>query len=426
MRTLALALSLLLAGTDAARAFCGFYVARADAHLFNRSSKVVLAHDGGRSVVTMVSDIEGDLGDFAVVIPVPTLIERDQIRVVEPAVVDHLDAYTAPRLVEYYDEDPCAPRPMPVPMATTAVGGAKTAMRPRGADALGVKVEATYAVGEYDIVILSATDSGGLLTWLNQNGYKVPREADAVVGSYLRQNMHFFLAKVNLERQGEMGHSFLRPIQLVYDSPKFMLPIRLGTINANGPQDMVVLALSRRGRIETTNYRTVKLPSGDDVPLYVKDDFGDFYKAMFSRRVAAENGNAVFLEYAWDMAWCDPCAAEPMSAGDLTQLGAAWLAGQPAAAPAQDGFVTRLHVRYDSAHFPEDLMLQETADRSNFQARYVLRHPYTGPIRCEAGAAYGQRLQHDFAHQAATLANLTGWDIGQIRQRMNETGQALH
>jgi hypothetical protein len=427
MRILALALAILIGFTDGVRAFCGFYVARADASLFNRSSKVVLAHSSERTVITMASDVQGDPKEFAIVIPVPTVIEKEQIRVVEPAAIDHLDAYTAPRLVEYFDEDPCAPRPVPMPSSSwlrrsdTVAAGAP---RER-AEALGVKIEATYAVGEYDIVILSALDSGGLLTWLNENGYKVPPAANAVVGSYLRQNMHFFLAKVNLERQGAMGFSFLRPIQVAYQSAKFMLPIRLGTINASGPQDMIVLALSPRGRVETTNYRTVRLPSGDEIPLYVKASFGDFYRAMFEHQVSAENGRAVFLEYAWDMSWCDPCAADPLSAEELNKLGAFWLAGSPSGAPGQTAFVTRLHVRYDRAHFPEDLMLQETSDRANFQGRYVLRHPFAGAARCEAGAEYRRQLVRNFAQQAQALARLTGWDIADIRQRMAETGQAL-
>ena len=425
MRILALGLAVLLGFTETARAFCGFYVARADSALFNRSSKVVLAHSGERNVVTMASDVEGDPKEFAIVIPVPTVIKREQIRVVEPAAVDHLDAYTAPRLVEYYDRDPCTPVPQ---MSAAPMGLARAMPAPAPAqlraDSLGVKIEATYAVGEYDIVILSAADSGGLLTWLNGNGYKVPLAANAVVGSYLKQNMHFFLAKVNLERRGAMGYSFLRPIQIAYDSPKFMLPIRLGTINANGAQDMIVLALSPRGRIETTNYRTVKLPSGDEVPLYVKSAFADFYRAMFERQVAAENNSAVFLEYAWDMAWCDPCAADPLSADEMAKLGAFWLDGTGSAAQGQNAFVTRLHVRYDREHFPEDLMLQETADRENFQGRYVLRHPFTGAVRCEAGEAYRRQTVRDFARQAETLARLTGWDIAQIRERMSETGPA--
>ncbi len=431
MRPLALALALLLAATDVARAFCGFYVARADSELFNKASKVVLAHNGERTVLTMASDVKGDPKEFGIVIPVPTVIRRDQIRVVEPARMDHLDAYTAPRLVEYYDDDPCSVFPRAAP-AMSGMAGSRAETALRKADSLGVKIEATYSVGEYDIVILSAEDSSGLLTWLNQNGYRVPRAAGAVVGSYLRQNMHFFLAKVNLERQGRMGFSFLRPIQVEYDSPKFMLPIRLGTVNAEGPQDLIILGLSPKGRIETTNYRTVRLPTGSEVPLYVKASFGDFYRAMFDRQVAVENGRAVFLEYAWDMSWCDPCAADPLSPDELKSLGVSWLEGgtggqgmkrMPGPGGGQPVFVTRLHVRYDRDHFPEDLMLQETADRGNFQGRYVLRHPYTGPANCEAGAGYRNNLPRGFEAQARTLAQLTGWDIAAIRQHMRETGQ---
>ena len=54
-------------------------------------------------------------------------------------------------------------------------------------------------------------------------------------------------------------------------------------------------------------------------------------------------------------------------------------------------FVTRLHVRYDAAHFPEDLAFQETADRTNFQGRYVLRHAWKGEGSCEAAAQYRAR-----------------------------------
>jgi hypothetical protein len=427
MRQLALALALLLALSDAARAFCGFYVARADTALFNRASKVVLAHSGERTVVTMASDVSGDASDFAIVIPVPTVIKREQIRIVEPARVDHLDAYTASRLVEYHDEDPCRPVPQTMSLAAPAPAPMEALAR-RRADALGVTVEASYSVGEYDIMILSARDSSGLLTWLNRNGYKVPAAAAPVVGSYLRQSLHFFVAKVNLGRQSRLGYSFLRPIQVEYESPKFMLPIRLGTVNADGPQDLIVLALSPRGRIETTNYRTVRLPSGNEVPLYVKASFGEFYRAMFDRQVAAEDGRAVFLEYAWDMNWCDPCAADPLSPEELKSLGAFWLGDQAVPSRAGSGggqpaFVTRLHVRYDRDRFPEDLMLQETADRTNFQGRYVLRHPFAGATPCEAGERYRQTLPARFERQARTLAQLTGWEFETIRQQMAETGQ---
>src|SRR2546427_6246559 len=87
--------------------FCGFYVAKADTKLFNKASQVVLVRDGDRTVMTMANDFKGNLTEFAVVIPVPTFLQREQIHVGDKTLIDHLDAYSAPRLVEYYDADPC-------------------------------------------------------------------------------------------------------------------------------------------------------------------------------------------------------------------------------------------------------------------------------------------------------------------------------
>src|SRR4030081_4060112 len=105
--------------------------------------------------------------------------------------------------------------------------------------------------------------------------------ADGVLASYIKQNMRFFVAKVNLTRMRLMGNEFLRPLQVRYESAKFMLPLRLGTVNASGPQDLIVYALTRNGRVETTNYRTAKLPANVDLPTYTRGEFAQVYKAMF-------------------------------------------------------------------------------------------------------------------------------------------------
>jgi hypothetical protein len=286
---------------------------------------------------------------------------------------------------------------------------------PAGADGLkrrdlGVTVEATYTVGEYDILILSAKESTGLETWLLENGYKIPAGASSVLGGYLKQQMRFFVAKVNLKEQAKLGFTFLRPLQVSYESPKFTLPIRLGTVNGKGPQDLFVFALSPKGRVETTNYRTVKLPTGIDVPFFVKAEFKTFYKAMFAEQVRKEDMRVVFLEYAWDMASCDPCAADPLSAEELKKLGA----------PQQFAprtFVSRLHLRYDAQHFPEDLVFQETADYESFQGRYVLRHSWTGKAQCAAADAYRRDLAARQEQEAQNLARLTGWPIDEVRRK---------
>lgn len=431
----ALVLASALALAPGAEAFCGFYVAKADTELFNQASKVVLVRDGDRTVLTMANDYQGEPEEFALVVPVPTFLERDQIHVGNQGAIDHLDAYTAPRLVEYYDENPCRRR-YRYELEARAAPSAAEDSRSR-ADALGVTVEAAYSVGEYDILILSAEESRGLETWLREEGYRIPEGASEVLGSYLKQGMRFFVAKVDLAEQERLGYSFLRPLQVAYEDRRFMLPIRLGTVNADGPQELFVFTLTRTGRVEATNYRTVKLPSDQELPLYVEDEFGEFYRALFDHQVEAHDMRAVFLEYAWDMGWCDPCAADPLTPAELRDLGVFWIDDGPEIQPRDPGrvrprplptpqprdvFVTRLHVRYDADRFPEDLQFQETGDRTNFQGRYVLRHPWTGSDECREAKEYRRELAERRERQARTLAELTGWDLEGIRERMDLGG----
>ncbi len=424
----------LIAFAPSANAFCGFYVAKADTDLFNSSSKVALVRDGKRTVITMANDYQGDPTEFAMVIPVPTVITKEQVHISDPALLEHLDAYTSPRLVEYFDDNPCERRLYNAEAMqdgdTLIVTGSRKA---REAEALGVTIEEQFSVGEYDILILSATESDGLQTWLDQNGYKVPEGAEKTLGSYIKQNMKFFVAKVNLEEKAKQGGEMLRPIAVAYESPKFMLPIRLGTVNANGDQDLFIYALTRNGKVETTNYRTVKIPSEKELPIFVKDDFGDFYKDMYSTAAEREGGHGVFMEYAWDMNWCDPCAADPLSRDELQELGVFWMdrgVNDPAIMPrrpvpgaAQDVFVTRLHVRYDAESFPEDLKFKTTGDRNNFQGRYILRHAYDGEMECEAATEYKQNVNDRKDEEVKTLANLTGWSTGDIRTRIKDSGK---
>src|SRR4026208_1153127 len=108
-------------------AFCGFYCAKADTKLFNKASQVVLVRQGDRTVLTMANDFKGDPKEFAIVIPVPTVLQKDQIHVGDKALLDHLDAYSAPRLAEYFDENPCSRMvyELRAPSAAPAMAGAR-------------------------------------------------------------------------------------------------------------------------------------------------------------------------------------------------------------------------------------------------------------------------------------------------------------
>ena len=428
----------VLSIASSASAFCGFYVAKADTDLFNKSSQVALVRDGDRTVITMANDYIGDPTEFAMVIPVPTVITKEQVHVSDAGLLDHLDAYTAPRLVEYFDSNPCMVEEVIVTGARRLKSSvpAPVALQD-SAESLGVTIEESFSVGEYDILILSAKESDGLQTWLETNGYKVPPKAKRTLGSYIKQDMKFFVAKVNLEEKAKQGGEMLRPIAVAYESPKFMLPIRLGTVNADGDQDLFVYTLTKGGQVETTNYRTQKIPSDKELPIYIKDDevFGEFYKDMYKTTAKRAGGHGVFMEYAWDMNWCDPCAADPLSDAQLQELGVFWLNdrsnGKVQPVPnrgrfrsqAKDVFVTRLHVRYDAESFPEDLKFKTTGNRKNFQGRYILRHAYDGEMNCPAAEDYKRRVNERKETEIQTLANLTGWETGDIRRDIKASGK---
>ncbi len=401
-----------------AYSFCGFFVAKADTKLFNQASKVVLVRDENRTVMTMANDYQGELKDFAIVVPVPVVLKKEQVHIGDPKILERLDAFSAPRLVEYFDPDPCAPPPppeSPSPQFSRDAAGAG-----QGSSALGVKIEAQFTVGEYDIVILSAQESSGLETWLNQNGYKIPQGAGELLQPYIRSNTKFFVAKVNLAEYDKRGLTYLRPLQMAFESPKFMLPIRLGMANAKKEQDLIVFALSRVGRTEVTNYRTINIPSNFNIPIYVKNEFSDFYRAMFQRAYEKEGKNAVFVEYAWDMGWCDPCADQPLNPEELRKAGVFWLDEQN----QNNVFITRIHARYSRPLFPEDFVFQSTPNRENYQGRYILQHPFKGKITCDAGKQYVKELAKRQNKEAEVLANATGWDINEIRKKMGLSGVA--
>ncbi|MES2948108.1 MAG: DUF2330 domain-containing protein [Pseudomonadota bacterium] len=403
-----------------AQAFCGFYAGKAYANLFNEASQVVVVRDGKRTVISMLNDYKGPLSEFALVVPTPTTLKKGQVRVADKAIFERLDAYSSPRLAEYHDSDPCQVRfdwgqasmenrrvySMAVPSPAAAGRAGEALVRDK---ALGVTVEAQYTLEEYDIVSLSATQSDGLETWLGENGYKIPKGASAALKPYINQGMKFFVAKVNLKEKLKTGYTTLRPLQFAFESEKFMLPMRLGMLNAapDKPQDLIVYLLTKDGRVESSNYRTVKLPANVNLPHFVKPRFQDFYKALFDSQAAKENHRVVFTEYFWDMAWCDPCAANPLTTEELRGAGVFWTDGN-----AQDNFkamtsppgpaiksalpsgmgggaqpvvLTRLHVRYTSNTFPEDLMFTQTKDRQNWQTRYVVQNPYDSSVaQCTA------------------------------------------
>ncbi len=413
--------------------FCGFFVAKADVDLWNEKSQVIVCRKDNKTVITMSNDYEGDLKEFAMVVPVPVVLQEKQIRVAKQEIFDKLDGYSAPRVAEYYDPNPCnkyAENEIVFNSSRVLKASAMAdAVQEEAAVDLGVTIEATYTVGEYDILILSAKESNGLKVWLNKNGYKIPDKAESVLQPYIKNNMKFFVAKVNLAEQKKTGYQNLRPIQFAYSSDKFMLPIRLGMANSKGNQDLIVYTLTEKGQVETANYRTVKIPTDQDLPVFIKDDFGNFYKSVYEQAWKKEDGKAVMLEYSWDLSSsnyvkCDPCATQPPVYADLREAGVFWVKqGQNRWGGANyEGnlHITRMHVRYNRKDYPQDLLFTETPNKERFQGRYVIHHAAGKNLKCNEANAYYKGVVSRRKKEVETLASITGWDSNKYNDYVNE------
>ena len=391
-----------------AAAFCGFYVNGAGGEMYNDATQVVLMRMGTRTVLSMQNNYKGPPEAFALVIPVPTVLQEPDVKTLPREVFGRVDAMGAPRLVEYWEQDPCTPqydykdRVNMAPMATGAM-----AKESDKADGFGVTIEAKFEVGEYQIVILSATDSTGLDSWLRAEKYQIPPGAEAFLRPYVEAGLKFFVAKVDPKKVtfDSDGRAALSPLRFHYDSEEFNLPIRLGLANSSGTQDLIVSILAPNQRYDVSNYKNVTIPTNLDVKDGVRDSFGEFYAALFDRTIE-KNPGAVVTEYAWAASTCDPCPGPNLNGGDFATLGADVLAGEPGKpAPYQgwDLVLTRLHARYGKGisddlvfkkaeaivggreHVVANGKLEERSQPSsmnNFQARYAIRHEWTGAITC--------------------------------------------
>jgi MYXO-CTERM domain-containing protein len=419
-----LALGLYFGHQTPAQGFCGFYVAGADAALYNDATMVVLMRDGQRTVLSMQNNYQGPPEDFALVIPVPVVVHEGDVKTLPKEVFDHVDQLAAPRLVEYWEQDPCEARQKQRREAMRDRNGGKYDERRSGSAEHGVTIEAQFVVGEYEVVILSAEDSTGLDTWLRQEQYNIPAGTETVLRPYVESGMKFFVAKVDVEKvKFEAGpdgveRAMLSPLRFHYDSDEFSLPVRLGLLNAKGAQDLLVHILAPEQRYEAANYPNVTIPTNLVVKDAVREHFGQFYVSLFDHTLA-QHPKAVVTEYAWSAGSCDPCPGPVLSRDELIVLGADVLPRYAAGFDSQGVLIessdvawkisselvlTRLHARYDAASLGEDLVfaqakgisggqgmpshgkldssVREVGDWNSFQGRYAILHHWDGPVRC--------------------------------------------
>lgn len=335
--------------TSAAHAFCGTYVGAVGTALDNASTVVVLAQDGGRTTLTLVPDVAGDATEFGVVIPVPAGISAEAITDVDADAVELLDRYSVPRGVAYTCDDL---------YGASASGGSGCAFPLEGGGGTPitevrqevddeVAVHSSFTRGAYDLSLVSGDSGDELGAWLDGQGYAVPEDGAAILEEYRAAGTWFLTARVSLdgpptERTG------LRPLRIEYDGESWMLPLRIGTISAAGPQEVVILALADQ-EVGISNYPELAV---ETECMWRGAALDDTYEAQLDTAVAAAGGAGWLREYSWPLATkCDPCTTEQtIDSAVLSSLGY----------DGASAHLTRLRMRYDPTTITQDLTLYPT------------------------------------------------------------------
>ncbi len=371
---------ILLALLPDAAAFCGTFVGAPGASLVNESSQVVIGRQAGRTTLTLAVDYAGDASEFAIVIPVPEVLGPEDVTAGDAELLQWLEAYGTPRAVSYtcdtlFDLQKggigCG---YTLGCADASVGGIAAGPVEYADDS--VTVESEFTAAGYDIVVLSAQESSDLFTWLRNNDYELPRGGDEMLQEYIDAGVYFLAAKLSLDAPPS-GNTWLPPLRLSYTEEGFALPIRIGTISADGPQEVLIHALTdvyAAGEVGIANYPEVALESECMWVPEAGDDMAAWYAREVDQGVADAGGAGWVKEYSADLVpvegtgyHCDPCTAEPVVPGGTFA---------PLGLDSDSAHLTRLRLRYDAATATEDLVLYESGILgASSQLRYVTYEP---------------------------------------------------
>ena len=310
-------------------AFPGFIAGKGGEKAAVHSTHAVIMTRDGRSAVTVMSDYEGPIEDFAMVLMVPGDVTNERVATLKRDYVDRVDKLTAPRFHDFYEPDPCEPgewgqeweRSLKASEGGAVLGEFKTDPTKKVATELLVDTEAKQKQGEYELTVFE--DFGSLEAWLAKQGLKAPAGAEQAVQPYLQQGMKLLAAKVDAARIELVGgeRAQLSPIRFWTETKYETFPAKLGLLSAPAFQELVLYVFHPEERYEVKNYNTVVPPTNVTVTKDVWERVGEFLNAVYDK-LLAKDPKTVLAEFAWPVEGCgEPCPDAPLTVSELMSLG---------------------------------------------------------------------------------------------------------
>ncbi len=262
----------------------------------------VAVHEAGSTVFFLSIAVgEASRGEFDVVIPVPPKPAARALAEDRAPLFSRLDALAAPRLVEYWEQDPCE----------FHTGGPDDGVAERD---VGSDVPLpTPPVAPNPTVVL-VDKLADAVAAIEGRGRALPAGAGPILEEYAAAGMSFVVATAGKGAQAVN-------LQWRVSGSALSVPTRLLAAHAEKPPRVVIDVLAAH-RFEAENRNNLAAPANTDVKWGVKGSTDAFHDAVLSRLFAAAPA-AVITEYAWRATSCAPCPGPPLDDKSLVQLGVA-------------------------------------------------------------------------------------------------------
>jgi len=426
MRLLVRALAMLLAtaacgaiALDAgiAAAFPGIAVSVAGTPPKISTTEIVVMEHAGVSIVTLAVDYQGPLERLALVTLVPRDVEPSRLETVKHEFIARLEQMTAPRLFEFWEQDPCIPGP------PQQAWEEKVAVKNRGfltpevmpprdahypvSNELSIPAAPVFkeAEAEFSYQLLRPKSSAELWRWLQKRGFRVELAALEPLSGALDDDTQVLVAQVAVDRAELIDGERLQLGGIRYWSRRPLLPVleTLGRSQQAERHDLFVYTMHREKRYRAANLENVFAPTNLRVTLDVGAKVGRLYNTLFERLLASRPVAAV-TEFVGPSDECgEPCSNAPLELRELLTFGGdvleATLPKEAPSAPAQSQVrpsagvasapskeqhqieqqlaakrsllarqryvVTRLHLRSNAATTQHDLELVSNAARES-------------------------------------------------------------
>jgi hypothetical protein len=270
---------------------------------------VVAVREGDHTVISIQAQVRGPAGVVALIAPVHTPVGAP--RSSKPGVIAPLERVSGPRLVEYWEMDPCELHDLPATSDGTVSPSEEVASGPQSAS--GAEPDDLAAE------ISPAASGAELLASLKRDGFAVPDKAEGILDGYLQAGMKIAVARVDTAKLPRSGDVVALPVLRVHArSPALTLPTRLFAAGSTR-RELSIYVLAPGDRFEAQGQPNLAVPTNLDVADGVRGKVAPFYRALVDRAFE-KNPGALLTEYAWRASSCELCSG-PLTAAELDSLG---------------------------------------------------------------------------------------------------------